>query len=215
MKPANYTRTLFYICLPEQLDKNAVLSLENQLDLKLPVIHPDQLMQATPQFPNKILVIDFAHHKLLLEEISRLPLVWKNFETIAINVPRRMTTEELLKFHYLKGVFYTQDSPENIRYGMLKVQEGVNWLPREVSGQLLQYYRSVVSVHTAPVNVDLTIRELQVLRCLQDGISNLQMAEALFVSECTIKSHLYQIFKKLSVKNRVQAIAWANQNLLG
>ncbi|MDW2210722.1 LuxR C-terminal-related transcriptional regulator, partial [Vibrio sp. 2025] len=30
----------------------------------------------------------------------------------------------------------------------------------------------------------------------------------------TIKSHLYQIFKKLSVKNRVQAIAWADQNLM-
>ncbi|MCV5737336.1 helix-turn-helix transcriptional regulator, partial [Escherichia coli] len=55
------------------------------------------------------------------------------------------------------------------------------------------------------------MRELQVLRCLQAGASNSQMAEELFVSEFTIKSHLYQIFKKLSVKNRVQAIAWADQ----
>ncbi|WP_025575228.1 response regulator transcription factor, partial [Vibrio parahaemolyticus] len=68
--------------------------------------------------------------------------------------------------------------------------------------------------HTAPATVDLTIRELQVLRCLQAGASNSQMAEELFVSEFTIKSHLYQIFKKLSVKNRVQAIAWADQNLM-
>jgi DNA-binding CsgD family transcriptional regulator len=42
----------------------------------------------------------------------------------------------------------------------------------------------------------------------------MKMAESLFISEFTVKSHLYQIFKKLSVKNRTQAIAWANQNLL-
>ncbi|QSA20115.1 DNA-binding response regulator, partial [Vibrio furnissii] len=46
------------------------------------------------------------------------------------------------------------------------------------------------------------------------GASNMQMAESLFISEFTVKSHLYQIFKKLSVKNRTQAITWANQNLL-
>ncbi|MFA0648452.1 response regulator transcription factor, partial [Vibrio cyclitrophicus] len=57
-------------------------------------------------------------------------------------------------------------------------------------------------------------REIQVIRCLQSGSSNTQIADDLFISEFTVKSHLYQIFRKLAVKNRVQAIAWANQNLL-
>lgn len=41
----------------------------------------------------------------------------------------------------------------------------------------------------------------------------MHIAENLFISEFTVKSHLYQIFKKISVKNRTQAIAWANQRL--
>ncbi|MFA0071527.1 response regulator transcription factor, partial [Vibrio breoganii] len=75
-------------------------------------------------------------------------------------------------------------------------------------------YRNIVNTNTTPTNVDLTIRELQVIRCLQSGSSNTQIADDLFISEFTVKSHLYQIFRKLAVKNRVQAIAWANQNLL-
>ncbi|MEZ9335197.1 response regulator transcription factor, partial [Vibrio sp. 10N.286.51.A4] len=74
--------------------------------------------------------------------------------------------------------------------------------------------RNMVNTNTTPTNVDLTIREIQVIRCLQSGSSNTQIADDLFISEFTVKSHLYQIFRKLAVKNRVQAIAWANQNLL-
>ncbi|MEZ9418132.1 LuxR C-terminal-related transcriptional regulator, partial [Vibrio sp. 10N.286.49.E1] len=98
--------------------------------------------------------------------------------------------------------------------GLEEVINGDNWLPRKVASQLLFYYRNIVNTNTTPTNVDLTIRELQVIRCLQSGSSNTQIADDLFISEFTVKSHLYQIFRKLAVKNRVQAIAWANQNLL-
>ncbi|HCE1483784.1 TPA: helix-turn-helix transcriptional regulator, partial [Vibrio parahaemolyticus] len=40
------------------------------------------------------------------------------------------------------------------------------------------------------------------------------IADSLFVSEHTVKSHLYSIFRKLEVKNRMQAITWAKRNLL-
>ncbi|WP_017052832.1 response regulator transcription factor, partial [Vibrio genomosp. F6] len=121
---------------------------------------------------------------------------------------------ELLTFGSLKGVFYKNDDPKIIAQGLGEIINGQNWLPRKVSSQLLHYYRHMVHSHTTPVSVDLTLRELQILRCLQSGSSNTQIADDLFISEYTVKSHVYQIFKKLSVRNRVQAIAWANQNLL-
>ncbi|MGR5542983.1 LuxR C-terminal-related transcriptional regulator, partial [Vibrio campbellii] len=48
---------------------------------------------------------------------------------------------------------------------------------------------------------------------LKSGGSNIEIADSLFVSEHTIKSHLYNIFKKLEVKNRTQAMSWAKKNL--
>ncbi|EDP58120.1 LuxR C-terminal-related transcriptional regulator [Vibrio sp. AND4] len=213
MKESAYTRKLFFISREKHASKQ-VQELEKCIDMDIPVISPQALMEANPKYRNKILLIDFSDHKALVLSIKNLPLIWKNFETVVFNVPKRLTTDELLTFGQLKGIFYEESSVEQISEGLQAIINGQNWLPRNIISQLLHYYRNVISTHTAPATVDLTIRELQVLRCLQAGTSNIQMAEDLYVSESTIKSHLSQIFKKISVKNRVQAIAWADQNLL-
>lgn len=213
VKKSAYTRKLFLISLEKNAAKK-VVALEKYINMNIPVISTDALMESKPEHRNKILIIDFMEHKSLVQSIKNLPLMWKNFETVIFNVPKRLTTDELLAFGQLKGVFYAEDSLKQVGEGLKNIINGQSWLPRNVSSQLLHYYRNVINTHTAPATVDLTIRELQVLRCLQNGASNSQMAEELFVSEFTIKSHLYQIFKKLSVKNRVQAIAWADQNLM-
>ena len=57
----------------------------------------------------------------------------------------------------------------------------------------------------------LTERELEVLQHLATGLSNKQIAKALFVSEATIKSHLVHIFTKLDVDSRARAIHVAGQ----
>lgn len=52
----------------------------------------------------------------------------------------------------------------------------------------------------------LTTRELELLECLSDGLSNKEVATALSLSESTVKWHLKNIFGKLAVANRVQAV---------
>ena len=56
---------------------------------------------------------------------------------------------------------------------------------------------------------DLTAREVEVLRQLALGRSNREIAEALFISEETVKTHLGHLFAKLQVENRAQAIVQA------
>ncbi|MCV6020952.1 hypothetical protein OFO93_31065, partial [Escherichia coli] len=70
-----------------------VAALEKYVDMSIPVISTAALMEAKPQHRNKILLIDFSEHKSLVQSIKNLPLVWKNFETVVFNVPKRLTTE--------------------------------------------------------------------------------------------------------------------------
>jgi DNA-binding NarL/FixJ family response regulator len=56
---------------------------------------------------------------------------------------------------------------------------------------------------------DLTRRELEVLRLVAEGYSNSQLAGMLWVTEQTVKFHLSNIYRKLSVANRTEASRWA------
>ncbi|MBR5908787.1 MAG: response regulator transcription factor [Schwartzia sp.] len=54
----------------------------------------------------------------------------------------------------------------------------------------------------------LTAREMDVLACIAKGFSNQDIAKALFVSEKTVKNHLTNIFRKLNVNDRTQALIY-------
>jgi DNA-binding NarL/FixJ family response regulator len=60
----------------------------------------------------------------------------------------------------------------------------------------------------------LTKREKDVLALLVKGYNNKEMAEAIFISEKTVKNHLTSIFRKLGVKDRTQAAVFALKNNL-
>ena len=63
----------------------------------------------------------------------------------------------------------------------------------------------------APISMgeELTKRELSILKRLETGLSNKEIAEAIFVSEGTLKWHLHNVYGKLNVKNRSGAMARA------
>jgi len=59
---------------------------------------------------------------------------------------------------------------------------------------------------------DLTTRELQVLRQLDTGATNQEIADRLFISERTVKNHVSRILSKLNLKNRYEAANYARNH---
>ena len=58
----------------------------------------------------------------------------------------------------------------------------------------------------------LTSREVEVLQLIGQGLSNQEMAKRLFLSEKTVKNHLTNIFRKINVSDRTQAVIYAIRN---
>ena len=59
----------------------------------------------------------------------------------------------------------------------------------------------------------LSEREIEILNLVSQGTMNTEIGEKLFISRHTVKSHLYNIYKKIKVTNRLEAALWANKNL--
>lgn len=60
-----------------------------------------------------------------------------------------------------------------------------------------------------PVLASLTAREYEILQMIADGLSNTQIAESLVISEYTVKTHISNLFRKMGINDRVQAIIFA------
>ncbi|NVD07596.1 response regulator transcription factor [Vibrio sp. JPW-9-11-11] len=208
-----YTRTISFLCDDPNIGYPFIDKLEQKLGISIPRILPNELSLALQKHKHRILLIDHHNYTRLKSQVRGLPLADKSFETLVFNVRQRLTTDEILAFGHLKGIFYKDTNIDLIVRGCEAVINGENWLPRKVTAQLLFHYRSIIDTQTTPATVDLTAREIQILRCLMDGASNIQIADDMFISEFTVKSHLQKIFKKLGAKNRVQAAAWAKQHM--
>ncbi len=77
--------------------------------------------------------------------------------------------------------------------------------------KLLQELNKELAKPSQPIEEPLSDREIEVLRLLSAGYSNKEIADKLFLAVGTIKKHTHQIYQKLNVDSRVQAIQIARE----
>lgn len=130
-----------------------------------------------------------------------------------INCDKSCKYTDLKNWTNLVGVFYNSDDINLLSRGMSKILSGELWLSRQLAQQYILHYRSINTVKTSSSYSKLTKREQQIIKLISKGDSNVEIAEKLFVSENTVKTHLHNVFKKINVKNRLQALIWAKGNI--
>jgi len=107
-----------------------------------------------------------------------------------------------------RGVFGKNDPIELLSKCVRCVHEGQIWANSRHLGIAMEALASAPTVRA--VNADgmnlLTDREVQVVRCLAEGLTNREIADRLKLSRHTIKNYLFHIFDKLGVSSRVELL---------
>jgi DNA-binding NarL/FixJ family response regulator len=105
--------------------------------------------------------------------------------------------------------------PDELVTAIIAVAEGGTYLGRGIDLKVLAQRPVQVNSVSREVNdllQSLTLREKDVLKLIASGLGNKAIAEKLFVSEKTVKTHVANLLQKLEVKTRTQAAVLANKH---
>ncbi len=106
--------------------------------------------------------------------------------------------------------FVLKDTPsDDLLRAVRAVAAGDSWLDPSVTGRVLETYRRQPAAVAPPSLDSLTAREVEVLGAIGRGLSNGEIADALHISELTVKSHIGRIFTKLNLRDRAAAVVCA------
>jgi DNA-binding NarL/FixJ family response regulator len=117
------------------------------------------------------------------------------------------------------GYILKNTEPEELIQAIHHIAQGGVLISPAMAAKLLNEFKDAgAETQHRPVldaEADLSPREEEVLRLVAQGATNREIAESLFISENTVKTHLRNIMDKLHLANRSQAAAYAVQKGLG
>jgi len=141
------------------------------------------------------------------------PLIEKNptvHNLCLFNLRKDAGVEENLLSQGVKGFFYQGEHFPHLAKGVQAVLNGECWVSRKIMSDLITKNNHSPEKRHQDI---VSRREVDILGMIVDGATNQEIADKMCISKHTVKTHLYNIFKKINVKSRFQAALWAAKHL--
>ena len=156
-----------------------------------------------------LLVIDLnKNNKQYLHDIEKLKKE-KNIKVMVLDFYEdRVLFSKCMKIG-IDGYILANIDSEDIGYAVKQLSKDKKYYDAEL-------IESYISKDKNECMEDLTKREREILICIAQGKSNIEISKELFITEHTVKKHTSNIFSKLNLKDRIQAALYAyNNGLIG
>jgi LuxR family transcriptional regulator of csgAB operon len=219
--PTTYKNTRVFIIGPLTLQNEFLLYVINKeigiecaifdrelnsfpANIKLDNINNDERM---------LILIDSEHQSFeeILKSITTNEKLSKCLLAL-FNLQENAGVEKKALARNIRGFFYKDDQFEIFLKGIRLILNGEVWISREIL--LKCVFDSFDEKQNAITEkTSLTHREMEILTLVSMGSSNEEISNQTCISTNTVKTHMYNIFKKINVQNRLQAALWAANNL--
>ena len=170
-----------------------------------------EAITAVEQFSPDVLIVDLRMAEISgIDVLQRLKQQSRSVPTVLL--AGNVSDAEVLEAMRLgaKGVILKEMAPALLIQCVRKVASGGMWLEKEAVGRTLERLLQAEEMHGKVRDV-LTSREIEIVRMVARGYGNREVAEKLFISEGTVKTHLHTIYEKLGLKSRVQLANYAQE----
>jgi DNA-binding NarL/FixJ family response regulator len=128
-----------------------------------------------------------------------------------------LTTFDLDEYVYealaagASGFVLKDDPPEQLIAAIRTVAAGDALLSPTVTKRVIKQFTRIPRPKPPKEFDELTAREQEVFRLIASGLSNTEIAQGLYISDTTVKTHITHILQKLNLRDRVQAVVLAYQ----
>jgi DNA-binding NarL/FixJ family response regulator len=171
-----------------------------------------EAVDKTARFHPAVVLMDIRMPELDGLQATRRILAADNAARILI-----LTTFDLDEYVYealragASGFVLKDDSPEQLIAAIRTVAGGDALLSPTITKRVIQKFARMPRPAPPKELDDLSERELEVFRLIARGLSNGEIAQELYISETTVKTHITHILQKLNLRDRVQAVVLAHQ----
>ena len=208
--PSN--KVLLLVTKPSLQSSALLIQLSYKLGINTKLHHINKPLDV-PITDEILVIFDIAQadKKMAIHWQTALSQYHAQVKTLLLHAPEDYPFYEIERWPTISAVFYPSTGETQLTDGISSVLRYECYF----SPRFTRYLVNQSGQHRY-INYEqtgITQRESEILNKLRMGASNHEIAQLLFISENTVKTHLYILFKKIAVKNRTQAVTWANENL--
>jgi DNA-binding NarL/FixJ family response regulator len=172
-----------------------------------------EAIDKTARFHPTVVLMDIRMPELDGLQATRRILAAENGTRILI-----LTTFDLDEYVYealaagASGFVLKDDPPEQLIAAIRTVAGGDALLSPTITKRVIKQFTRIPRAAPPEGFDELTTREQEVFRLIANGLSNTEIAQELYISDTTVKTHITHILQKLNLRDRVQAIVLAYQS---
>jgi DNA-binding NarL/FixJ family response regulator len=189
-----------------------LLSGEEDIEVVAEASNGLEAVDKAGRFHPSVVLMDIRMPELDGLQATRRILAADNAARVLI-----LTTFDLDEYVYealstgASGFVLKDDPPEQLIAAIRTVAAGDALLSPAITKRVIQQFVRIPRPAAPKEFHDLTAREQEILRLISDGLSNGEIAQELYISETTVKTHVTHILQKLNLRDRVQAVVLAYQ----
>jgi DNA-binding NarL/FixJ family response regulator len=189
---------------------NIVMSMEEDLQIVGLAENGEEALKGCERLMPDIVLMDI--NMPVMDGVTATALIKQRFPAIKIIM---LTSYKEVDYvlealsHGAEGYLLKALHPKDLAAGIRVVQAGGTLISQEMASKMIKSINHTTRKHN---EFGLTVREIEVLQKLASGLRNQDIAEAMYLSEGTVKNYISAIYSKLNVKGRREAARIARES---